>query len=68
MKVTYFDRLKNHPGIPVATMLTFAFILAGFANKNPVFGIALGLVASIFVWITVLITARTQPVQKKSDD
>ena len=65
MKASYFDRLKSHPGIPVAAMLTFAFILGGSANKNPVFGIVLGLVASIFVWILVLITARTQSVQKK---
>jgi len=53
MKVTYWKRLRHHPGVPIASVFTVAGALAG--------GVQGTLIASL-IWIPVLITARTQPV------
>lgn len=53
----YFRRLKHHTGVPIATMITVLFCLAGLANKNIKVwwhGLIIGGVASIFVWLVVL--------------
>jgi hypothetical protein len=66
MKITYWMRLKNHPGVPVATFVSFLFPLVGLLNENLDFlgGLVIGGIATIPVWAIVLWTARTQPVSE----
>lgn len=59
---TYLKRLRIHPGVPVASMLTLIFMLAGLGNKNWLAGVIAGAVVSILMWCVVLWTARTQPL------
>ena len=59
-KPRYIDRLKQHPGVPIATVFTF-FGAAAF-YEHGISGMATGALMSSFVWIPVLWTARTQPV------
>lgn len=61
----YFKRLRAHPGVPVAAMLTIMFLIGGLANKNPQSGLIDGLAASLSIWLIVLITARTQPLPRE---
>lgn len=55
----YFSRLKSHPGVPVAAIMTILGALAGATNKSfsvadgMVFG---GLVMCGFCWTIVLIS------------
>jgi len=58
---TYFKRLKNHPGVPVATILSIAFFLMGLPDINSAL---FGLVASGIVWVPVLLTAINQPLPR----
>lgn len=64
---TYIKRLKAHPGVPVAAMLTVVFPLAGLGNKNTLPGVAAGLACAAMVWLIVLWTARTQPLPKEEE-
>jgi len=57
---TYFKRLKNHPGVPVATILSIAFFLMGLPDSLSLFG----LVASGIFWVPVLLTAINQPLPR----
>lgn len=57
-KARYMERLKNHPGLPVAAILTPSFLAAGFMNKNPWYGVTAGLFFSIVVWAAVLVSNR----------
>jgi uncharacterized membrane protein len=50
---TYWQRLKGHPGVPVAAFMTIGGALAGGW---------FGLVVGALTWVPVLITARDQPV------
>ena len=58
----YFKRLKDHPGLGIATALTFMGALAGAQNKsfeNPLNGALFGVaVIGVFVWSVVLISNR----------
>ena len=56
----YLKRLRGHPGLPVALVLTPAFMLAGLANENPTAGFVMGSIASVIVWCIVLWTALKQ--------
>jgi hypothetical protein len=48
-------RLRQHPGVPVAAVMSVMFILAG-ASAGLV-NIVAGLIASLSVWLIVVITA-----------
>lgn len=63
---TYLKRLSVHPGVPVATFLSLAFMFAGIANENMgvLDGAIMGLIVSAVPWAIVLLTARTQPLPK----
>lgn len=55
----YFKRLKDHPGVSVATMMTFLGGLAGASNESfaPLDGLIFGiLVGGGLTWSIVLIT------------
>ena len=55
----YFKRLKEHPGLGVAMMMTILIFLAAASNKNihSITGVlVLGGVGSLFIWSIVLIT------------
>jgi len=55
----YLNRLRAHPGVPVATVLTFAFLLAALSNERSPGGAVWGaLVFAALVWGVVLWTAR----------
>lgn len=54
----YLDRLKRHPGLPIAVFLTPTCLLVGLANKNQVYGMSAGLLFSILVWGAVLVSNR----------
>lgn len=58
----YFKRLKDHPGLGIATILTVMGALAGAQNKsfeNPLNGALFGVaVMGVFVWSVVLISNR----------
>jgi hypothetical protein len=55
---TYFRRLQNHPGVPIATMFSLFGVVAALIQGMDWY---MGLPMSIF-WIPVLLTARTQPL------
>lgn len=65
----YWKRLKNHPGVPIASFLTVAFCFAGMGRDDASLaqGALIGLVTSLFVWAIVLWTARTQPLPKEQE-
>ena len=56
----YFQRLRHHPGVPVATCLTFAFVVAGLFNENLSIkeALVIGLTVSAVMWAAVLFTNR----------
>lgn len=53
----YFQRLKRHPGAPMAAALTMAGVVLAATSEHDW---RVMLVSSVW-WIPVLITARTQP-------
>ena len=55
----YIDRLKEHPGVPMASMMTGLFFFAAFANAKVSINqsLVIGAVASLLVWSVVLLTA-----------
>jgi hypothetical protein len=57
----YLKRLRNHPGLLAATMMTALGALAGSGNESfePLHGAIFGAcVMGVFVWPIVLWTAR----------
>ena len=58
----YFKRLKDHPGLGIATALTVMGALAGAQNEsfeNPLHGALFGVfMIVVFVWSVVLISNR----------
>ena len=66
MKI-YFMRLSNHPGVPIATMLSMIAIIAGMTNENMgiITGAIFGFAVSLPFWAIVLITAISQPLPKE---
>lgn len=58
----YFKRLKDHPGLGIATALTVMGALAGAQNEsfeNPLQGALFGVfMIVVFVWSVVLISNR----------
>ena len=55
----YLKRLRAHPGVPVAAVLTFAFLLAALSNeRSPGGAMLVALWFSALVWGVVLWTAR----------
>jgi len=66
-KPTYLDRLKSHPGVPVASMMTVIGGFSGAANESmgAIDGFIFGAcVLGVVCWPIVLWTARTQPVHE----
>ena len=57
-KRSYFQKLKDHPGLGLVIMFTFMFFYAGATNKSlqPNHGIIFGAMASLIVWIPVLLS------------
>ena len=62
-KPRYIDRLKQHPGVPIAIAFPIFAALAG-ADRGP-WGMAVCALFGSIVWIPVLWTARTQPVSRE---
>jgi hypothetical protein len=62
----YFKNLTEHPGVPVASAMTFMCTLAGATNQSMQIpqGALFGLCASVAVWVPVLITNYTNNKQK----
>ena len=58
---TYLKRLGNHPGVPVASMLTVLFSVASWPQWY------VGFACSLVFWFIVLITAWTQPLPKEGE-
>lgn len=55
----YFKRLKSHPGLSTATLITLLGSLAGVSNKSipPLTGLIFGtVVAGVLSWSCVLIS------------
>ena len=57
----YWKRLKHHPGVPIATILSFAG--PAVALTRPDGNWMVGLVM-LLTWVPVLVTARTQPIPR----
>ena len=55
----YFKRLSNHPGVPMAALLTVAGPMVALMRPDGDWRV--GLIMTVF-WVPVLITARTQPL------
>jgi len=55
----YLRRLSIHPGVPMATAMSIAGLIAGL--QRPDGNWAVGLIMLV-VWIPVLITAASQPL------
>lgn len=56
----YFKRVKEHPGLGFAFMLTILSVLAGGTNKSFPHvwqGIIFGLIMSSIWWIIILLTS-----------
>lgn len=67
---TYLKRLKNHPGVEVAFVMTGLGGFAGIANESmgPFTGAVFGAsVMGLVCWPIVLWTARTQPLSKEDE-
>lgn len=65
MKIRYIDRLLAHPGLIFPIVFTVYGILAGgFSSNVPSFAIVsvVSIVCGLPMWVIVLWTARTQPV------
>ena len=60
----YWKRLQNHPGVPIAALLSIAGPIAGLLREDGDWRV--GLIMLIF-WVPVLITARTQPLPAPPD-
>lgn len=60
MKETYWQKLKRHPGVPMAAAMTFLGAIAG--ASNPTKGALLGaIIMGGWMWPIVLWTARDLP-------
>ena len=57
-KKGYFKRLANHPGVPVATFMTFVFMVAALSNDkmSTEVGLIIGLSFSALIWSIVLLS------------
>lgn len=58
----YWKRLGNHPGVPMAALLSVLGPIFGLMRPDGDWRV--GLIMMIF-WVPVLITARTQPLPKE---
>jgi len=65
---TYWNNLKEHPGVPLASLMSLLCPLAGMTNKSfsILHGAIFGLCLSILIWIPVLITNYTNNKNPKS--
>jgi hypothetical protein len=61
----YLNRLKAHPGVPIASLVSVAGPVVALLRHDGVWQI--GLFMLVF-WIPVFITARTQPLPEDSGD
>jgi hypothetical protein len=52
----YFSRLKNHAGLPLAIGIALFFFAYSYPAKPLADSIALGLLCSSPIWLTVLIS------------
>lgn len=55
----YLKRLSNHPGVPMAALLSFAGPVVALMRPDGEWRV--GLITLVF-WLPVLITARSQPL------
>jgi nucleoside phosphorylase len=57
----YFINLKDHPGVPVAFMMTALLLAAGVSRKDVsiLVGLCIGLAPSALIWAIVLVTNYT---------
>jgi hypothetical protein len=63
VKKTYWQKLKEHPGSPMAAIMSIGGTIAGAGNESfPTLfhGALFGFCVSLSVWAVVLWTARTQ--------
>lgn len=51
---SYLQRLRRHPGLPIATFMTIAFTVVGW-DRAWWFG---PVISFLLLWLPVLITAR----------
>lgn len=57
--MTYWQRLKRHPGAGIAVIATVYGAIAGASRGDGLGGVLFGAaVMSVWAWIPVLITAR----------
>lgn len=61
----YLKRLSNHPGVPMAALLSVAGPLLALMRPDGEWRV--GLITLVF-WLPVLITARSQPLPGKNND
>jgi hypothetical protein len=58
----YFKRLKSHPGLGIAGIMTVLGAFAGASNEsfqNPLHGALFGIIlVGLFVWLPVLLSNR----------
>jgi len=55
----YFKRLKDHPGVKVATLMTAICVFVGAGNStfsSGWYGAAFGFTISLIIWLMVLIS------------
>lgn len=57
--MTYWQRLKRHPGVGIAALMTVAGALAGASRGDGIGVIIFGaVIMGLCVWTPVLLTAR----------
>jgi len=62
--MSYWKRLRRHPGLIPATWFPLMFLIAGRDSKR---GVEAALVLSVIVWTTVLWTARSTTAAQRED-
>lgn len=58
---TYWQKLKQHPGVPILLLMTLAFYTAAISKHGWEPGLIIGSIVSVPMWAIVLWTARSQP-------
>jgi hypothetical protein len=61
MNRTYWQRVKEHPGVGIASAMTAFGFIAGIQHGSVKRALVGAAVMAVFCWGCVLITARSQP-------